>query len=202
MLDQANFLAYLGDFLDAYDKQSDKILGNSLAFAAWYEYLSANLSESELKPALQCALVHFEFLPSPKQVVEAFKGSREVLAWEEWQKCVNASKSRNTDDILLSLQGDKALASIGGFPRLASEDPNKLHSFVSKEFVSRWVMYERAIAAKVVEPPAPKLKAAIEEPKTEEWKPWTSEALAQFRENGKKMFGDKWVDRVLENTGE
>jgi hypothetical protein len=183
MLEIKQFTAYLGDFIDAYDKQSEKILGNSLAFGAWYEYLSRTLSEEELKPALQNALISFEFLPSPKQVIEAFKGSREVIAIEEWQACLNASKTGQTANVLLSPQGEKALASIGGFPRLATEESSKLHSFVSKEFIFRWVQYERAINAGVISPPPPKLPPALHEEKpTEEHQPWSEEAKEKWRE--------------------
>lgn len=182
-MDRNEFTAYLGDFLDAYDKQSDKILGNSLAFGAWYEYLSVNLSEEELKPALQNALIHFEFLPSPKQVVEAFKGSREVFAIEEWQTCLQAAKTGHTANVLLTPQGEKALSAIGGFQRLSQEASSTLSNFVRKDFIHYWLLYERAIQAGRISPPPPKLSPAPTDPPNpeEEFKPWDKETKDKWR---------------------
>jgi hypothetical protein len=162
-MDVNEFSAYLGDFLDAYDKQSEKILGNFLAFGAWYEYLSANLADSELKSALQNALIVFEFLPSPKQVVEAFKGTKEAIALEEFQDCLDASKSGNSENLLLSPQGEKALRSVGGLSRLAREETENLYRFVQKDFVRLWQTYERALISGAIAPPPPKLKPVVEE---------------------------------------
>lgn len=181
-MDVKLFTAYLSDFFDAYDKQSEKILNNQLAFGAWFDYLSENLSEEDLKPALQNALVRYEFLPSPKQVVEAFKGSREVFALEEWQTCLEVAKRGRTENVLLTPQGEKALGAIGGFQRLGQECSNNLSSFVRKDFINYWLLYERAIRSGSVSPPPPKLTASPPDPPPkEEYKPWDKETKQKWR---------------------
>jgi hypothetical protein len=182
------FVAAMGDFFDSYGAKFNPE-SNPLAYSAWYDYLSENLEESELIPALRTALVQFEFRPSPKQVIEAFKGSREVFALEEWQICLNASKTGQIDHVLLSPQGEKALTSIGGFSRLAIEEPSKLHSFVSKEFVSRWLMYERALISGAIAPPPKMLKPEqAKEATKEEFVPASKESIKEFKE--------KWLSLV------
>lgn len=193
-MDRNQFTAYLGDFIDAYDKQSGKILGNSLAFGAWYQYLSANLSEEELKPALQNALICFEFLPSPKQVVEAFKGTKEAIALEEFQDCLEASKNGNYQNLLLSPQGEKALRSVGGLSRLGREETENLYRFVQKDFVRLWQVYERALISRAIASPPPKLKPAQSEEKVKDPTPASTEDWAKLRDKFDQLIKQKSMD--------
>lgn len=184
MLNEELFKSAIANFASYYGKN---IVDNQLAYRAWYKHLSKHLNDKELNGALEIAIQEFEFFPSPQKVVEAAFGSQEVLAYEEWSLCVTeATYNGNLGKTLLSPQGEKALYSLGGMEKIKNADEKEL-TFLAKDFVRRWVMYARAIAAGLVEPPLPKLQAAPE-PTPTEAPPATPEQWQEF----KSRLNDLW----------
>lgn len=187
------FIAAMGDFFDSYGAKFSPET-NALAYSAWYEYLSQNLNRNELLAALKNALIQFEFRPSPKQVVEAFKGSKEAIALEEFQDCLEASKNGNSENLLLSPQGEKALRSVGGLSRLAREETENLYRFVQKDFVRLWQVYERALISGAIASPPPKLKPAQAEEKVKDPTPASTEDWAKLRDKFDQLIKQKSMD--------
>lgn len=180
MLNPELFETAITDFMTYYGRD---LTQNTLAYQAWYSYLSQNLKDFELVPALELAIQTFEYMPPPKKLIEAFKGSFEVIALEEWTKLVKwASMGKSEKDLLLSPQGEKALRSLGGFKRICEEDSSQLHNFVSKDFVKRWIGYKNAIDTGAIAAPEPMLNAGANEPQHQkENQPITKEQLADLK---------------------
>lgn len=193
MLDVELFETAIAEFMSYYKRD---LTQNTLAYQSWYSYLSKNLKDFELIPALELAIQTFEYLPPPRKLVETFKGAYDVIAYEEWSRVLlEASNGNSGENLILSPQGEKALRSLGGFKRLALEETMTLHNFVAKEFVNRWIGYKNAIDVGAIAPPEPMLNAGKDEPLlTLEEKPMTKEQMAQLKAKyaNKFPFIKKW----------
>lgn len=107
-----------------------KTLANHYAYDAslaitkiYYDYLSANLEEDEYLQAMELAVLHHPVamkLPSPVEIVELIRGSKQAKAYQEWQIIIKASYSNNVDELsALSTRGHIALNAIGGLSAVA-----------------------------------------------------------------------------------
>jgi hypothetical protein len=183
MLNEQIFRQHLIDFLGFYGRT----INCHLLYRSWYNCLSENFCDAELEAAFELAFRKFEFAPSPEKFIEAVKGSQEVLAYEEWNKCTHAAAQNDQEDLLLSAHAEKALQAIGGIKRLKEAEPEKTHGLLAKDFVRLWLQYKNAIASGLVEAPKPLLKAVPDLPKPEE-PPATPEQWQEFKSRLNDLF--------------
>jgi len=88
--------------------------------AIWYKYLSKELSDDQFFKAVQHAVLHSRFMPTPAELVEFVKGSLDDQALQEWQKIVQAVS--NAQQPQVSDRALSALAIIGGIEAVGYAD--------------------------------------------------------------------------------
>lgn len=128
------FAELLGE-LEVYYNKSEFSLYIKRIF---FEYLNYHLSTEEFIAAVKQVIISKPFMPSPQELVEVIKGNAETLALQEWNLCVKAAASNDTDvKARLSPQGQSALYTVGGVFKLGQATEQELH-WIKKEFVSTW----------------------------------------------------------------
>lgn len=112
----------------------------------WKEYFDKKLTTSQFEAAVTTLLLESRFFPTAKELVEAAKGSDDVIAQGEWEKCLAAAaRGESANALGLSPQGQFALRSIGGVYQLGLTEESK-HDWKRKEFVSAWKSYTPSVS--------------------------------------------------------
>ena len=102
---------------------------------AWYKKLGNQLSDAQFASAVEQALTSKQFMPTAEELLELVKGNVEVIALDEWEKCL-AAASRGDREVVptLSPAGQVALRSVGGIHALGMSE-EKDHQWLMKKFI-------------------------------------------------------------------
>lgn len=104
----------------------------------FYRYLAENLNEAEFLEAIQLVIETMppkKGMPSPVEIVELIRGSKQAKAYEEWQIIVKASAANDVDQLAyLSTRGHVALNAIGGLGAVAYHEGSL--NWLQKDFVT------------------------------------------------------------------
>lgn len=159
----------------------------SLAIAKiYYDYLSANLEEAEYLQAIELVVLHHPVrmkLPSPVQIVELIRGSKESKAYQEWQIILKAGGSNDVDQLTyLSTRGHIALSAIGGLSAVAYCEGSLV--WLQKDFTSVYCECSdkdvHILKPVKIKNPLPNYIADVENP-------ISAEQLAELRERIKRI---------------
>ena len=105
---------------------------------AWYKKLGSQLTNEQFVNAVEQAITSKQFMPTAEELLEAVKGNSDIVALEEWGKCLLAA-SRGDREVVstLSPAGQVALKSVGSIHALGQSE-EKDHQWLQKKFVSIW----------------------------------------------------------------
>lgn len=105
---------------------------------AWYKKLGSQLTNDQFAAAVEQAITSKQFMPTAEELLELVKGNSEVIALDEWEKCL-AAASRGDREVISSLSpaGQVALRSVGGIHALGMSE-QKDHQWLMKKFIEIW----------------------------------------------------------------
>ena len=136
MIDKRIFLEEIAVLMDWFNRNFEEPTLNRL-----HQRLSQHLSTQQFQSAALKVFDSAKFFPTVEDFVSAAKGSNDMLAQEEWEKCLAAAaRGESANALGLSPQGQFALRSIGGVYQLGLTEESK-HDWKRKEFVSAWKSY-------------------------------------------------------------
>lgn len=105
---------------------------------AWYKKLGSQLTNEQFAIAVEQAITSKQFMPTAEELIEAIRGNFDIVALEEWDKCLLAA-SRGDREVVstLSPAGQVALKSVGGIHALGQSE-EKDHQWLQKKFINIW----------------------------------------------------------------
>lgn len=129
-IDVALFAEMLDELAGYYNKTI-----TPFAKKAWYKRLGSQLTNQQFTNAVEQAITSKQFMPTAEELLELVKGNSEIIALDEWEKCLNAA-SRGSSEVVSSLSpaGKIALRAIGGFKKLEMSE-EKDHQWLQKKFI-------------------------------------------------------------------
>lgn len=105
---------------------------------AWYKQLGERMTTEQFVAAVEKAVTG-KFMPSIDELLELVKGNAQLIALEEWEKCLVAACRADREAVSkLSAAGQIALRSIGGLHALGMAD-EKDNRWMQKKFVEVWL---------------------------------------------------------------
>lgn len=105
---------------------------------AWYKKLGSQMTDDQFIAAVEDAITSKDFMPTAQALLDTIKGNLEILALEEWEKCLLAASRGDREATKnLSPAGQMALRSLGGI-HLLGQSEEKEHQWLQKKFVSVW----------------------------------------------------------------
>lgn len=120
--------------------------------ARYYEYLNTRMTTDEFEAAARRIFEEERYWPAPITFLHAAKGDPQLLAREEWDRLLTQAAQGQLAE--LSAAGRKALAALGGWPRIAYAQEGALPS-LRKAFLESYTTDDHT-------PPIPQLQAATE----------------------------------------
>lgn len=136
-------------YLEAYYKRE---LGE-FAKGVWYKHISQYLTTEQFQNAVEAAIIHKSFLPTPDELVQLVQGTDDQLAGKEWELCLVAAQRGSLEGIDVSDAAKQALRAIGGVSGLGYANEDRL-PWLKKDFLGEWKAYRKV--------PRPALPAASE----------------------------------------
>lgn len=141
-IDKEIFVELLGELQTYYKREFTPFVQR-----IWYRHLSDKLTTDQFSASVEAAIVTHQFMPTPEELIEIVRGSRETIALEDWEKCrLAASRADYSIGEHLSLSGKFALRTIGGISRLAQSEESE-HKWMRKEFVAAWLAWTKPMGA-------------------------------------------------------
>lgn len=133
-IDPEVFAAWLEELASYYGRKV-----GSLIERAWYKQLGQRMTTEQFVASVEKALFSCEFMPTPEKLLELVKGNAQLIALEEWEKCLAAACRADREAISkLSAAGQIALRAIGGLHALGQAD-EKDNRWMQKKFVEVWL---------------------------------------------------------------
>lgn len=130
--------AVFTELLDALTEYYNRKMSPAIA-KAWYKAIGNKMTTEQFQSAFEQIIFSEKYMPTPKDFLELIKGNSQLIALEEWEKCLVAACRADTEVVYsLSAAGQTALRAVGGLHALGMAD-EKDNRWMQKKFVEVWL---------------------------------------------------------------